>query len=39
VWESGFAPDATITNFTGDYDFLRADFPSSEVITIIHDDF
>jgi len=39
VWASGFAADATIINFTHDYNFLRADFPSSEVITIIHDDF
>jgi hypothetical protein len=36
---SGFGPHPTVINFTHDYDFLRTAFPSSEVITIIHDDF
>jgi|LauGreSBDMM110SN_4_FD.fasta_scaffold25650_2 hypothetical protein len=39
VKASGFAPDATVINFTHDYCFLRKAFPSSEVITIINDDF
>ena len=39
VRASGFAPDSTIINFTHDYDFLRPDFPDSEIITVIHDDF
>ena len=36
---SGFSTNATVINFTHDYRFLRSAFPSSEVITIIHDDF
>jgi hypothetical protein len=36
---SEFRSDPTIINFTHDYSFLRSAFPSSEVITIIHDDF
>jgi hypothetical protein len=39
VRASGFGTDATVINFTHDYRFLRSAFPSSEVITIIHDDF
>lgn len=37
--DAGFSNAPTVINFTHDYDFLRGAFPSSEIISIIHDDF